>query len=158
MPGKNKPIPNKLPRQYKTTPEQRKQSSEYYYECKQRHPEKWKRIKESQKRSRIKNYLKEKLTAYIYDAKRRSIEWLIDDEDALGFFCQDCFYCGRQPKANDANGIDRNNSRDAYISYNCVSCCKTCNMAKGSMMKDEYITHCIKVAKKHTPIPEQQQK
>ncbi len=38
------------------------------------------------------------------------------------------------------NGIDRLNSGSGYESGNCVSCCKTCNLAKNDLGVEEFRT------------------
>jgi hypothetical protein len=41
------------------------------------------------------------------------------------------------------NGVDRLNNTQGYSADNCVSCCKFCNIAKGTRTKEEYL-ECIK--------------
>ncbi len=44
---------------------------------------------------------------------------------------QDCAYCGVGP--GPFNGIDRTDNSLGYFTANVISCCATCNNAKGTM-------------------------
>lgn len=44
-----------------------------------------------------------------------------------------------------ANGIDRKDSNVGYIFENCVTCCSTCNRAKGKLTEEEFVSMCQKV-------------
>ena len=84
-----------------------------------------------------------------------------------------CHYCGivpsRQQRPNSSknkqdiggvrlvNGIDRIDNTAGYVSDNCVSCCRTCNMAKRSMTYSEFLTWVFRAAAHLSrSIPEQQ--
>lgn len=82
-------------------------------------------------------------------AKERNIEWELDREDFYKMVLGSCTYCGREPfqvyKLQQAkekevirSGIDRIDSSKGYIQENCVSCCKTCNIAKAGMTQKEF--------------------
>ena len=70
-----------------------------------------------------------------------------------------CFYCGAVPsqkiitKTNNGvyvyNGIDRINNNLGYIYSNSRTCCKACNMAKGSLSEDEFLILIKKIFNKH---------
>lgn len=70
---------------------------------------------------------------------------------------QPCYYCGAEPAqewgyktANGNytyNGVDRANNALGYLYANCLPCCGTCNILKGSMSKDEFIEHIRKIAR-----------
>ena len=64
----------------------------------------------------------------------------------LLYFCQlissKCFYCGIKPFQTHNKlkymGVDRIKNDKGYIYGNVISCCKTCNFAKGSMDDEEF--------------------
>lgn len=69
---------------------------------------------------------------------------------------QNCYYCGSKPrkipyiKRSDvyANGIDRLDSNKDYESSNCVPCCKTCNIMKNILSKEEFFEMIKKIYNK----------
>ncbi len=69
----------------------------------------------------------------------RGWEWDLTSEQATVLLQGDCYYCGCPPCAKTRsgrymrNGIDRVDSGIGYISSNCVSCCRTCNIAKSNL-------------------------
>lgn len=100
---------------------------------------------------------------YKAGASNRNLDWNLTDEEALSIFSKDCSYCGLPPqkynrylKKNNTlffkktkqatidrawinyTGIDRVDSSLGYSSDNCVPCCKTCNVAKMNMPKEEW--------------------
>lgn len=65
-----------------------------------------------------------------------------------------CYYCNSPPGERYkkqvvhtllANGIDRIDNTKNYTKENCVSCCSTCNKAKGSMSKSDFLMWVKKV-------------
>jgi len=87
--------------------------------------------------------------AYKHGAKVRNIDFEIDIETFKNLTQQPCSYCGQLPsnvyKANKYtgdyiyNGIDRVDSSKGYVKENLCTCCKTCNFAKRTMEKDEFL-------------------
>jgi len=69
-----------------------------------------------------------------------------------------CFYCGVEPKqvsrnvsckgSYTYNGIDRKDSSLGYSPENCVSCCGSCNKAKGKKSVEDFLVMCRKVSEK----------
>jgi hypothetical protein len=76
-------------------------------------------------------------------AKVRNLEWSLTKEQARALFEGDCAYCGAAPSVTYThanlsgdyawNGIDRIDNAKGYTADNSVSCCATCNFAKGTM-------------------------
>jgi hypothetical protein len=79
-------------------------------------------------------------------------------EDFSKLIIQKCYYCGEPPKqvtydknkiVKDRtfmkNGIDRIDSNGNYDIHNCVPCCKTCNIMKSSLTKNDFINHIEKI-------------
>lgn len=76
-----------------------------------------------------------RLERYRRNAKIRDIDWGLTDRAALKMLNGPCYYCGGSP----SNGIDRKDSSKSYEESNCVSCCKTCNIAKYTKTVPEFI-------------------
>ena len=76
-------------------------------------------------------------------ARARGFDFDLSPTTLFGFISQPCYYCGSsaQNKIHDKkhhkirrfNGIDRVDSTVGYAQGNVVTCCKTCNFAKGKM-------------------------
>mgnify|MGYP001292041150 CR=1 FL=1 len=69
-------------------------------------------------------------------AKARKINWNLEDNYAFELFNKNCTYCD---KIIGFNGIDRIDSNKDYSKDNCVSCCKNCNIIKGSKPVTDFI-------------------
>lgn len=82
---------------------------------------------------------------YKSNAKRRGVEWSLDGS-AERLLSQNCAYCGAAPAP--WNGIDRMDNALGYTNENSVPCCKSCNWGKGGQMSPEqYVAHCVRVAR-----------
>jgi len=66
-----------------------------------------------------------------------------------------CYYCNALPsrvstsfagKSVLCNGIDRVDSNLGYISCNCVSCCKVCNIMKRAYTLEFFLAHVNRIA------------
>jgi hypothetical protein len=83
---------------------------------------------------------------YRANATRRGFAFDLDSDAIRNITSSPCSYCGCQPSQKMAskdsnghylyNGIDRKDPHEGYIKGNCVSCCGTCNKAKGKMGYD----------------------
>lgn len=56
-----------------------------------------------------------------------------------------CHYCGRPPEVRSTaavpvNGVDRVDNSAGYLAHNCVPCCKRCNMLKGSLTYEGFLS------------------
>lgn len=95
---------------------------------------------------------------YISNARNRNIKWELDEENFKRLITQDCYYCGAKPKQTLTstykdnfeviNGIDRIDSNKSYNVDNCVSCCATCNMMKGTLSKNDFLNQIYKIFNK----------
>ena len=98
------------------------------------------------------------LLHYKWHAKRRKLDWFLEDKYFRELTKQPCFYCGVLPnnvwgaaavkrkvgRANGVyiyNGIDRINPKEGYTKDNCVSCCTKCNRSKWDLSQDEFLEH-----------------
>lgn len=104
---------------------------------------------ESAKNRIIRNYKR--------GAKNRNLEWKLTNQQVENLFKNFCHYCGEPPSLKISekngygyfvyNGIDRKDNTKGYTKTNCVSCCKTCNMCKGSMSYENFIGWHIRLFK-----------
>lgn len=86
---------------------------------------------------------------YKRHARGRGIDYLLSREEAEQLFLDKCYYCGdphgnlKKTKNNKKgllyNGIDRLDSTKPYMKGNVVSCCGTCNIAKGRRSEKEFL-------------------
>jgi hypothetical protein len=82
-------------------------------------------------------------------SKKLGMQYDLDLESFIKLIKSECFYCGKQPnhafkdRISNAvlicNGIDRVNNNMGYLKSNVVTCCYTCNMAKGTRNFQDYI-------------------
>ncbi len=94
--------------------------------------------------------------SYGYSARDRGFSFELSKEDFAKLTKQDCAYCGAEPATVIAkprcngvyiyNGVDRVDNIVGYTPENCVACCKTCNMAKGTMNAGAFILWAKRVA------------
>lgn len=85
---------------------------------------------------------------YRHDAKERSLEFLLTNEQFKILTKSNCYYCNSSPErvigiSNNAkytyNGIDRKDNNIGYLIDNVVTCCTFCNYAKHIRSHDEFI-------------------
>jgi hypothetical protein len=101
---------------------------------------------------RLKIRLNRLFNEYVNSAKKRNIVFDIPRNEFDIIVQKPCQYCGNidtkhymsNPKTKEKeffklNGIDRIDSSNGYIKENIVSCCRTCNMAKMVMLKEEFL-------------------
>jgi hypothetical protein len=101
---------------------------------------------------------------YQAGAKKRGLEFQISRDDFTALTAQACHYCGTLPHKTRTflnaktdhsrytyNGIDRVDNIRGYTPNNCVPCCHRCNVAKGTMSRDEFIAMAREVVARHPP-------
>ena len=87
---------------------------------------------------------------YRMAAKNRQRQFSLSKEDFKHLASQPCHYCGAAPgcietKYGDAygtftyNGLDRVDSKNGYTLENTVPCCRTCNIAKHTMTREQFL-------------------
>lgn len=72
----------------------------------------------------------------------------LDQKIACAFWHMDCMYCGARSKLNNGyiNGsMDRIDSSRGYEINNIVPACQQCNVAKGLLSPNEYVSACVGV-------------
>lgn len=100
------------------------------------------------------------INTYHGNAKNKSINFELSDEEMVKLFKSNCFYCNRKPynefkkKGLNGgylfNGIDRLNNEKSigYKKDNVVACCSECNYIKNNM-NYEYFFNWIKTVYKN---------
>jgi hypothetical protein len=72
-------------------------------------------------------------------AMKRGKKWSLEPEEAFKLITAPCHYCGAPANWPEGrNGIDRADNRKHYTTENTVSCCYSCNSAKGSRTQEEF--------------------
>ncbi|AGE51590.1 hypothetical protein PBCVCvsA1_541L [Paramecium bursaria Chlorella virus CvsA1] len=89
-----------------------------------------------------------------YKSKMKNKNFLLTKDQYDTLRQGNCTYCGRTCTETHTNGIDRVNNDVGYISDNCVSCCGSCNIAKGTLNVEEFIDKCVAISRKKHDIPE----
>ena len=89
------------------------------------------------KKSLVNNYYEIKRSA-----EKRNIDFNLDKNYVEKLVISECFYCGSKSEKEFLNGIDRLNSTIGYTEDNCISCCNTCNIIKGSLDPTTFINRC----------------
>ena len=76
-----------------------------------------------------------------YKAKQRGKSWNLSHEQAFTLITTECNYCPFVPTwPTNRVGIDRVDNEVGYEPDNCVSCCNTCNSAKGEKTLEEFMS------------------
>ena len=90
-------------------------------------------------------------------AKRRDLEWSLNEEQVMDLTKQNCYYCGIGPQQEHQrigcngsyiyNGLDRIDNAKGYITDNIVSCCKYCNFAKHDRSLEDFMIWISRIYK-----------
>eukprot|EP00971_Amphidinium_carterae_P233448 4633199-Amphidinium_carterae.1 len=97
------------------------------------------------------NISRKSRSSYIGDTSRKSRKGTpaakthcLSNEQFKEIVSKPCHYCGKESDPpRHYNGLDRlDNSLRLYTAENVVSCCSTCNMAKGRFTEDVFLEHC----------------
>lgn len=99
-------------------------------------------------------------TVYEKTAKKKGLEFNLERFLFVRLITDRCFYCGVEPQnlcrptyePSDErnllyNGIDRIDSSKGYVEDNVVTCCSTCNYAKRSMTREQFLSWINRVYK-----------
>ncbi len=76
--------------------------------------------------------------SYIKGAKQRKLDFTLSKVLFNELLIKPCFYCGYY-NLQEINGIDRIDNNKGYTDNNVVTCCSTCNIAKGTNHPQEFI-------------------
>ncbi len=90
------------------------------------------RLRDIYNRDRVN--IDSKIYTYKRSAKDNNRVFELTNDQIVGFFMDDCYYCGEEPIIGvNLNGIDRKNNNLGYTLDNCVTACTTCNYMKSSI-------------------------
>ena len=96
---------------------------------------------------------------YIKLAEKRQLDYALTFGETQELFHGICYYCGAAPDRilrgqfngkNPLNGIDRVDNSRGYVTDNCVSCCRDCNVSKRDMTLSDFLG---KVSELHGRLP-----
>lgn len=92
---------------------------------------------------------------YRTSAKKRNLEWDLNEQQFKNLIKLNCAYCGNIPQKRktvtykdefeEINGIDRIDSTKGYTINNCVPCCSKCNLMKSDFTKNDFLNHISKI-------------
>lgn len=88
------------------------------------------------------NPVKNALNQYRASSKKRGYEFSLSKDEFEVLIQKPCVYCGTEP--SPVNGVDRVDNSVGYVPDNCVPCCGTCNKAKGTMTRGQFVDWIIK--------------
>jgi len=94
-----------------------------------------------------RKYERENTNKYLYyikQAKKRKIEFDIDEEYINTITLEPCFYCSDMADRK-WNGLDRIDNNGAYSKKNVVPCCPDCNKMKKNYNVKDFLTYCVKI-------------
>lgn len=105
------------------------------------------------------NILKKKFQDYVHKENKRrdsKYECKLSFSDFLTYATELCIYCGRIPGVQGItinniflsskwSGIDRIDPKKSYTKENCVSCCTECNISKGILSVNQFVSQCVKI-------------
>lgn len=81
-------------------------------------------------------------------------DFQLTEEQYYNLLGGDCKYCGRPCTETHTNGIDRVDNDIGYVLDNCVSCCGSCNIAKGVLSVEDFVSKCVLIASRERTIPD----
>lgn len=73
------------------------------------------------------------------NAIERNLEFQLTRSEFLGIICNNCYLCGKEPRVNHRNGIDRFDNLLGYTIENARPCCSTCNIMKNRFLYTDMI-------------------
>lgn len=97
------------------------------------------------------------LNVYKRNARNRKYKWTLPYDKFIKLINGNCYYCGSglsneftwrykyEVTSLPFNGIDRIDNTIGYTINNCVSCCHTCNSAKGELTFDQFREWALKL-------------
>jgi hypothetical protein len=84
--------------------------------------------------------------SYKHKCKDNNLEFLLSENEYNTIINGKCYICGISNMENHNNGIDRfDTTIRAYIVGNSKTCCGHCNVMKGALLYDNFVTKCIQI-------------
>ncbi len=96
---------------------------------------------------------KQRFSSMLYHAKRRNFVTTMTFEEYENLIKLPCYLCG-EPVVSEhgGHGIDRVDNSIGYTLNNCRSCCGACNIMKGDLSMNDFITRIKKISINYTEI------
>ena len=120
-------------KEYKSRPEVKLASQQYY----QTHKEQFR-----ERMNRHYHSLNGQYHQYKKRAKKSNLIFEFTEEDCKSFYETNCTYCNDKIKGI---GIDRLDNSIGYTKDNCVPCCSTCNYMKHILNFEDFKKHILKI-------------
>ncbi len=105
------------------------------------------KLKKKPNQESVRNEL---FARYKREARYRKLPFVLSKKSFMRLIAEPCHYCGEGFEGRHTvswnsdvliyNGIDRKNPLLGYSSRNCVTCCKTCNMAKNKLSYFDFLS------------------
>lgn len=110
-------------------------------------------LSDSHKLPENRGLINKLFNAYKRTAKLRNLNFSLSIDEFIYLIHGECFYCGEASSNSFKlknytivyNGIDRKDNSLGYSKENCVSACKFCNFAKGTLTVDEFLRKINKI-------------
>lgn len=122
-------------KEYKSRPEVKAASQQYYQEHKDEFRERMREHYHS---------LNGQYHQYKKRAVKSNLKFELTQEDCIPYYNTICSYCGGPIKGI---GIDRLSSTLGYVKDNITPCCSTCNFMKGTLEKETFLNQVLKIMK-----------
>jgi len=93
---------------------------------------------------------------YRHEALERNLVFMITQEQFKDLVVQNCYYCGEPPRSRISkrkglfiyNGVDRVDNLQGYLTTNCVTSCRRCNLAKNQHTLQEFRDWVFAIARR----------
>jgi cytochrome c5 len=102
---------------------------------------------------------------YVNGSQKRKLQFDLTREQFRDLITKNCHYCDSPPSSVKLkyqastnwgkfvyNGIDRMDNSKGYTSSNSITCCSSCNIAKGTLSYYDFIEKARKIALFHPPV------
>lgn len=101
------------------------------------------RSDKGKERKKYDKSLPDKYRSYLMRANKKGLKFSLTIEQFYQILNSECVYC-----TNQANSIDRKDSKQGYILDNVQPCCYTCNRMKWDMSEYKFLKHVESIHQK----------
>jgi len=104
-------------------------------------------MKEKKQRNKYPKGLPIRYKQYLISSTNKNIRFEFTIEEFELLISQSCVYCGK----DNAQGLDKIDSKGHYIQSNVVPCCSKCNTMKFIYPVQDFLDHISKIYKYNNP-------